>query len=193
MSMFHSFSGLLAQSGTSMSRYRAKVPRIAVGQKLAMLLFIGILCFNLPVPAQAGSAAGATTSADEPAKIRQLVDILSDPAVQAWLKKQQKEQSASTTGPVESGSLLEFWGGRVNAIRAHLAALVVALPLLPAEFDRAAGILTTDLGDRGPVKILVLFGVFLAIGLGAEWLVSRATADLRRWVMSLPVETVGQR
>jgi small-conductance mechanosensitive channel len=168
-------------------------PCIGLGLKLAALLWIGILCFVPQASSLAASPSSTAASMDEPAKIRQLVEILADPAVQDWLKKQQKAESAPATSPVETSSLIAFSGERIAAIREHFIALTAALPLLPAEFSQAGVNLTADLGGRGGAKIFLLFGLFLGIGLGAEALFRRVTAGLRRWAMSLPLETVGQR
>jgi small-conductance mechanosensitive channel len=129
----------------------------------------------------------------QPAKVQQLLDLLSDPAVQGWIKEQQRTKEVPPAGLSNGETPIEYFSGRVSAIRAHFAGLYAAIPLLPSEFGHAAANLGSELADRGPLPIIVLVVAFLAAGFGLEWLFLRASGRLRRLVLSLPLETSAQR
>jgi moderate conductance mechanosensitive channel len=139
-------------------------------------------------------AQGTTQPADTPPKVRELLDLLADPAVRDWLTQQQATQAAAAPVPAgpettPSGQL----ASRLAAIRQHLHALASALPSLPAEFKRAGIILSLEFEEQGLFGILLLTVGFVALGFGVEWLFRRVTRGLQTWIVHVPLDTVGQR
>jgi hypothetical protein len=113
-------------------------------------------------------AQDTTQPADTPPKVRELLDLLADPAVRDWLNQQQATQIIPT--PVAASLEIApsaYLAKRLAAIRQHLHGLAVALATVPADFERA--------------------------GIGAEWLYYWAAAGLEKWIIELPLDTAGQR
>jgi small-conductance mechanosensitive channel len=143
----------------------------------------------------AALAQSTTLPADAPPKVRELLDLLADPAVRDWLSQQQQaaqteaapKPAAPQTTP--SGHL----ANRLAEIRQHLHALAAALPALPAEFERAWIILSLEFQEQGLFTVLLLILAFVALGFGAEWLYYWAAAGLEKWIIALPLDTVSQR
>jgi hypothetical protein len=120
--------------------------------------------------------------------------LLADPKVQEWLEKQGEAKSAAGVAPeTVSNSVSHYFDSRVGAIREHIVALIAAVPDLPKQFGRAVALVSADLGDRGRVKVLLLFAVFVGLGFGVEWLFRKATERMRRHLDEHPLETVKDR
>jgi small-conductance mechanosensitive channel len=155
----------------------------------ALLVMLG-LGLSSPV-----GAANPSTPADQdqPAKVQQLLELLSDPAVQSWIQQQAKMKAAFPADPAAGRTPAEYLSNRLTAIRRHLAALADTLPRLPDELARTNANLRAELAGRGALGVFALFAGFLALGFGTEWVFLRATNGLRHWVLALPLETVGQR
>ncbi len=145
--------------------------------------------------ASAALAQGTAAPADTSPKVRELLDLLADPAVRDWLTQQQAAQAA-TAAPAPAGPEATPSGhlaNRLAAIRQHIHALATALPSLPAEFKRAGIILSLEFEEQGLFTVLLLILAFVALGFGAEWLYYWAAAGLEKWILALPLDTVGQR
>jgi small-conductance mechanosensitive channel len=123
---------------------------------------VGLLGSVMPSAAQ---AAGTTPP---PEKVQELIRLLDDPDVRAWLAT----KSSPGTGP-ETPAAEQITGGE-QAVRAHIIAMRAAFPRLPSEFVDAVRIIRTDINAHGFVTIIGLFAALLAIGFGAEWLFRRA-------------------
>src|SRR5712672_2006360 len=118
------------------------VPRArALLKRLCLLL--PLLCLGLPLHAASPPAA------EQPAKIRELLDLLGDPQVQDWIKAQQAakaaEPAAAPSTPAKSPDLL---ASRLTAIRDHFAGLAAIIPQMPAEFQRAGDELVAEAHGR---------------------------------------------
>jgi moderate conductance mechanosensitive channel len=154
-------------------------------------MLLVILGLGLSYPLRAASPASTSVSEEQPAKIRQLLELISDPAVQSWIKQQEKTKATTPpASPAAGQTPAEYLSSRLSAIREHLAALCDALPRLPAEFAQAGATLRAELAGRRP---FALFAGFLALGFGAEWVFLRGTRGLRHWILDLRLGTVGQR
>ncbi|PSH65624.1 hypothetical protein CU102_20540 [Phyllobacterium brassicacearum] len=126
----------------------------------AVALWVGAM---LASHASAQSAAPAAT-APPPEKVEQLLKLLDDPDVKAWIATKSAPPPAEE--PVgASASDFMLWS---NAIRAHLRGIGQAVPAVPGEFSAASSTIMTEINGRGPGAILVLFAAFAALGLGAE-------------------------
>jgi len=115
--------------------------------------------------------AGGTAEAQQPApapvaqqKVDQLIKLLDDPEVRALLATRAAAPAAMM--PNMSASALTIW---LNDVQAHLQAIRQAIPLIPTEFSRAAATTMAGIDDRGPLRVLLLFLLLVAIGLCAEF------------------------
>ncbi len=114
--------------------------------------------------------------------------------MQAWLKQQHATEAADPApAKPKDDSPAEMMSSRVDAVRAHLADMIEALPGIPAEFARAADVFQERLGGRRPARILTLLAAFVGLGFGFEALFSRVTRRIRENLDQHPVDTVGDR
>jgi small-conductance mechanosensitive channel len=169
-------------------------------------------------PALAQDAAPAEP-APAPGQIDQLLDLLADPAVRAWLAERRAAPAADAAeaaaaapaapepdaaaaatpepapapAPGAMAGPSRYMVGPLDAIRAHLAALKTALPELPAELRRAGATFTRELEAFGLGAVLLLVAGFAGFGLGAQWLYARAVRGALRRLVALPLGTVGER
>lgn len=119
---------------------------------LAVLLFLSPMIIN---KAQAAD--------EQPQKIGQLLNLLNDPEVKAWIAAQPPLTQES--GPVPAQNDFGLWE---SGVRTHLRDIRQAAPKIGAEFSGAAGTIATEVNGRGPGAILVLFLAFTLLGTGAE-------------------------
>lgn len=120
------------------------------------------------------SGAQAAGTSPPPEKVQQLIRLLDDPDVRAWLATK-----SSPGTDLEAPAAEQITGGE-EAVRAHIAAMRAAFPRLPSEFANAVRVVKTDVNVHGFATIIGLFLVLLAIGFGAEWLFRRALSSTRR-------------
>ncbi len=170
---------------TEFLRGRAELVRLC-----AILLLLLSCAATGPVLAQDVPAAPK----DTPPQVRELLDLLADPAVRDWLQQQHAAQAAAPAAPAgpettTSGNI----ANRVAKIRAHLHGLAAALPTLPDEFERARIILSLEFEETGFGSVLLLIVAFIALGFGIEWLFRRVTRGLQNWIVHVPLDTVGER
>ena len=147
----------------------------------------------VPFAMPAYAATKPEAAQDQPAKVRELLDLLADPQVQAWIKTEAAPKAAASTGAAAGAEeqLEEHFSGRLGDFRAHIAAVIAVIPQLPAQF--ALGIENLNRERQGHLPIVVYVAVFLALGFGVEWLFLRMTARIRHWVSTMPIESVAQR
>src|SRR4029453_16183013 len=120
--------------------------------------------------------------------------LLDDPAVHDWLA-QHRPALAPAPAPTADAEFTPsgYLAYRIAAIRAHVASLVAAVPRVPAEMERAGIILSLEFEERGLWRVLLLIVGFVALGFGAERLYYWVAAPIERWIVALPLDTVGQR
>lgn len=158
------------------------------------------LMFLIVVQAGSGLARAQTapTPATPPPQVQELLKLLEDPATRTWIDQQRQVTAPSEAPPQQTPQQpqdmnSELLASRVEALRTHLAALVAALPRLPQEFRRAAGLLSQELQSRSLLDVVVLVLGFLGLGAGAEWLFRRATASARGRIVARPVANANER
>ena len=161
------------------------------GGVAAMILFAGLL--SGPAAAPAPNRSPGTGAEATPPQIQQLLTLLADPKVQAWLKQQNETKSAAGSGEAVAESVSHALDTRLAAIREHIVDLVRAVPDLPDQFERGRARVTADLGENGRVKALLLLAVFVGLGTGVEWLFRKATQRVRGHLDALPLETAKGR
>jgi moderate conductance mechanosensitive channel len=145
---------------------------------------------------QALAQAPPTVSKNDiPAKVQQMLHLLDDPDVREWLAQRRAARVAPSSVPVATPEVTpsRYAAGRIMAIQQHLMALGSAVPTLPEQFERIRTILMLELERRGLFSLLLLIAGFAALGFGVEWLYNRAGAGMERWVLTLPLATVGER
>jgi small-conductance mechanosensitive channel len=128
----------------------------------AAMLAVASLPFGNFALAQTGQTA-TVPPPDE--KIRELVKLLDDPDVRAWLAT--KPVPADDTAGAPTVEQISSWD---QGIRNHLAAMRNALPQIPGEAANAVRTVRTEINNRGFATIIILFAALLALGFGAEWL-----------------------
>jgi small-conductance mechanosensitive channel len=158
---------------------------------LGLLGFLAMLGTGLPTQAQTSDVP-----AGPPPKVQELLRLLDDPSVRDWVAQQKAPDNAQAAAPAASGDMMapsSYMDRRLVEIRQHIGNLVMAVPNMPSEFARARDILMVEFEDRGIVQILSLIVGFLALGFLVEWLFRFATRNLQRWIVTVPLETVGER
>ncbi len=156
---------------------------------LPLVLLPGIM--TAPSVAQSPPPAA---SPDQPAQVREFLELLDDPAVRDWLQTQRTATQAPTAAaPSEKARIEGYFGARIEAIQQHFASLAATFPMLPADFEQAAATLAADLHERGLIEILLLLGGFVALGFAAEWLFWRMTEAASKRISDLNLVTAGDR
>jgi len=160
--------------------------------------WLGILGLLMAIATAAPTFAQSTDSAAPlPPKAAELLQLLEDPTVRDWIAQQKKAPAAvEAPAATDSGNMMmpsSYMDQRLREIRQHIGNLVMAVPNMPAEFGRVRDILMVEFEDRGIVQILSLIAGFLALGFLVEWLFRRATRNLQRWIVTVPLDTVGER
>lgn len=136
-------------------------------------------CLSTPAMAQQNTApAPANAAQPDPAKLRQLADLLNDPEIRAWLangpaqKPAAKTEAATAMGMPAMGmpgiQLAQSLDANIAATRAFLRDLIRAAPTLPSELDKAWLVLSADLEQQGVIGVILAFVLFVALGFGAE-------------------------
>lgn len=139
----------------------------------------------LAILALCGFSGQVVAQQPPPAKLEQLLEVLSDPEVRAWLELQSKAAPAAPLPAVASiGAMMS---SRLDMIRTHGEELIRAFPALPAQFGRARDILLVEFQDQGLFVIFALIAGFIAGGLGLDWLVRRLTVAYRDWMKAIPM------
>ncbi|RUM24519.1 mechanosensitive ion channel family protein [Rhizobium vallis] len=113
-------------------------------------------------------------------KIDELVRLLQDPDVQAWLNS-RKEAGAPAASPASSTSPASPAGTSnladwETAARTRVHEIIAAIPAIPAEVTAAALRARQDATSRGYAPVFVIFGGLVALGLLAEALYGRLVA-----------------
>lgn len=125
-----------------------------------------LFCLSMPGAALAQAVAADNT----PQKARQLLELMNDPEVKAWLERKAVVPAAS----LPDGNLADAAAAWEATIRGRLGDLVAAIPRLPAELARVVEVAARDVNAGRPGLVLVVVVVLIGVGLGAEWLVRRS-------------------
>ncbi|MEK1852887.1 MAG: mechanosensitive ion channel family protein, partial [Phyllobacterium sp.] len=159
----------------------AVIRDLAARASVMLALSLALLCACI-----AGSQAQTSPAPPPPSdKVQQLLKLLDDPDVKAWITTKGAPPAAEIPA-APSASDFMLWS---NAIRAHLRGLGQAIPAISAEFSGASSTIMTEIKGRGPGAILVLFAAFAALGFGAEFLFRRAVSQAsQRNVASSAIE-----
>lgn len=134
-----------------------------------------------------------------PPRVAELLRLLDDPSVRAWLERRRADAPPPSPAPAPGGAGTgtmaspDGMATRLSGLRAHLAALAAAGADLPRAFRDAGRVLGGELTERGLLSVLLLVAGFAALGFGAERLFRRAASGVRRWLIGLPLATTRER
>jgi small-conductance mechanosensitive channel len=157
----------------------------------SMVCSVAVLVFVLAISWPA-HAQPTPSSSPSPPQVQQLLQLMQDPIVRAWMDEQQRPAAGPTVAaapPTMSGMMTQ----RITGFREHLASLAAAMPRLPGELRNASHQLLGELQGRSALAVLALLIGFLALGAGTEWLFRKYTASLRRRALARPMVTVSER
>lgn len=126
---------------------------------------------------------------DPPAQVRQLLDLLNDPAVRSWLERERAAQPA----PVSVPEAVDPVTGQLDTIRNQIAGIGAALPRLPVELGQIADTSLRQIRERGILPVVIVLVGFLALGGGFEWLYWRLSRRNIRWLIAQPLDSVSNR
>ncbi len=167
----------------------------------ALRTCLAVLILSATPLLQAGAASVSVSTPSSsaasdavPPQIQQLLTLLADPKVEAWLKQQNEAKAAAASAQDTAAmSPSHFLDTHLGAIREHIVDLAHTMPDLPSQFERGAALVSADLGKHGRAKVLLLLAVFVGLGSGVEWLFRKATERMRGHLDTLPLETVKSR
>jgi small-conductance mechanosensitive channel len=154
-----------------------------------------LLLLTLAAILAAGPAL-AQPAEPSPQQLRELAELLRDPAIQTWLQAQADGEPAGASeapSAVTSPSMRQMVAFRVDAMNEFLRQLMGALPTLPHELGQAWRKLYVDSQDRGFLSIIFLLAVFAALGFGVEWLFWTATGGFRERLIATSLDTARER
>ena len=169
------------------------------------IIWAAFLAFGFAAPAFAQATAPSTanptpTVADPPPKVRELLDLIGDPQVRAWLDQRKNLAVAKSQAELHDRDQasdhtveLDAVVGQLGRIRSHIASLIATLPHISEDFRDAGEMLASELQGRELWRMLRLFVVFIGLGYGCEWLFRRATARFHRRFEEVKLDTVGER
>jgi hypothetical protein len=158
--------------------------------RIAPAIFLALLIMLQPSAAQDGPAPATL-----PPQVIELLDLLRDPAVAAWIEAQGDAggRAVAQAATPAAATPSAYLAARLVAVRQHLLDLATAIPDLPRQLQDAGTTLAAEIEHRGSGHLLFLIFLFVALGLAAEGLFRRLTADIAQWILNLQQQTVGQR
>jgi small-conductance mechanosensitive channel len=154
---------------------------------LFVLITLAALLAVAPVLAQPAEPS--------PEQLRELAELLRDPAIQSWLQAQAEGGPATLaeTPAATEPTPRMMVAARIDMVHGFLRQLAAAAPTLPQELHRAWTLLFAETQERGLLSVVLLFAVFAALGFGVEWLFWWATTGTRARFIARRFETTGER
>lgn len=140
-------------------------------------------------------ARGQEREANPPAQAKELLRLLEDPSVRRWIQQSGNIEPAGATAetatpePPLSGRL----AARLTSVRDHIAATAAAIPQLPTQLARAAGLLRSELETTGLARLALLLSSFLMLGVGSEQFWRALSSRYRASLEQEPVLSVKER
>jgi small-conductance mechanosensitive channel len=130
-----------------------------------------------------------------PQQLRELAELLRDPAVQAWLQAQAEggPAAAAAEAPAAEPTVRMMVAAHIDMMHAFLRQLAGAAPMLLDELGQAWQSLFAESQERGLLSIVVLLAAFIALGFGVEWLFWWATTGFRQRLVATRLDTVRER
>ncbi len=131
-------------------------------------LILGVLAtFAILGWLQGAALAQEAQPTPPPEKVKQLLELLNDPSVKAWLEARPAAPAAEPADAPDEVSDVE------SRIRNHIAGLKAAFLRLPQEIARAGSVFSADVNAGRPGLVIFILAVLVAVGSAAEWLLRR--------------------
>ncbi|HWT96919.1 MAG TPA: mechanosensitive ion channel family protein [Terriglobales bacterium] len=179
-------------------------------RRLLLLLSMGMAllpALTCPAPAQQSTpAAQPATAQPDPAKLRQLVDLLNDPGIKAWLANGSQPAPAANASKTPAASaanmpnmgmsgfeLAQSIDANIAVTRNFLRELVASAPMLPSELNKAWQVLSVDLEQQGVIGVILALTLFIALGFGFERLFRWATTGFRNRMIATDLGSARNR
>ena len=137
--------------------------------RVACLLFTVCGGLGLLLGEAAAQAQQAPSTPPPPAKVQELIKLLDDPEIRAWLQAKPEPETADA-GP----AAVERMSRWETLLRGRFASLIAAVPRLGPEMANAATIIAERVNGGGRGIVIGIIALLIAIGYGAEWLFRRA-------------------
>ncbi len=129
------------------------------------------------------SGTPADSAAALPPKVQDLLELLKDPSVQAWIKEASQAAKPPTSDmKIVDEPLMSYFADRVRLVREHFGDLAMTLPTIPDQLARAFGQLGGEISAYGIGPIVLMLLAFVVLGLVAERLLIGASKGLHHWV-----------
>jgi small-conductance mechanosensitive channel len=132
------------------------------------------------------SASAQAADAPAPEKVQALLQILSDPEVQQWIAQQRLAPNSNT--PTANSSEDGVLAGQIDGIRAHLASIQAAVPMVPGALAEVAQRVHGEMDTEGMSSMFLLVAAFAALGFGMERLFWLVSGGVRKWIMASPMD-----
>jgi small-conductance mechanosensitive channel len=129
-------------------------------------------------------------------EVRQLLKLLEDPGVRAWLQASQRQGEATDAAPAPEPtpqSPASVLSERLARIHTHFGRLAAALPRIPQEIAAATQRAAKELEDASVLGILGLIAAFLGSSLAAAVAFQRASRPAYRAAALRPADDVVPR
>lgn len=132
--------------------------------------FAAFLAFVIVLLLQSTSWAQSTSPSDlPPEKVRQFLELASNPEVKTWLEGKAKAPVADADSRIAEA--ISNWEVAVNG---RLQALAAAFGRAPAELANAPVVVMRDVNSGRPGLVVGILAILLMVGFGSEWLTRRA-------------------
>ena len=109
-----------------------------------------------------------------PEKVRQFLELASNPEVKAWLEGKVAAPAAEPGSSIAEA--ISTWEAAVDG---RIAALANAITRVPVELASAFTVIMRDVNSGRPGLVVGILAVLLVVGFGAEWLIRRARSRMR--------------
>jgi len=140
--------------------------RLCAAIALAVLAVLAV--FPAPSLAEPQRPPATAADADVPPKVKDLIEILKDPAVADWLAKQAAQKPKPPDTMAGLPNVHQAVDGWMTSTRARLMGVKIALTRrLPVESHNAAMALAGELHAYGLTRAWPLAAAFLLVGLGS--------------------------
>ncbi|MER8491747.1 mechanosensitive ion channel family protein [Mesorhizobium australicum] len=152
----------------------------------------------------AGPAQAQAPATVPPERVKQLLELLDDASVKAWMAEQRNQDAGSTRAPAgagaspadassgaaaASGQMNTMASSTLDMIRDHIGRIVRTLPLLPGQFARVRAETMEDMSSKGSAGVLLLIAMFIAAGLALTWATYKLSRPFRLWIIAQPKDT----
>ncbi len=140
------------------------------------------------------SAIAMAAETAPPEKVKEIIQLLDDPAVRDWVK----QRSAGSVAPEPLSAMAKddhqmMLSHSIGMVRQHYLEVLSAVPRLPQDLARALAPLREEIARYGAHLIFGLVVLFAALGYGLERLAWMASPRLRQWITDQPRVTAFDR